>query len=401
MTEICPLNDCTGCYACLNICPRGAITMQENEHGVLYPDIQQEACIDCGLCQKVCPMCHSVELLPPRECIVAYAKSPAEQQTAASGGLASVVSRAIIRRGGVVYGSSAANAFDVKHIMVTEEEHLPMLKGSKYVHSKMGTLLRSLQYDLKSGRDVLFVGTPCQVAGARNFLRRDYPNFYTIDLVCHGVPPQKVLNGAIRYAVGDERNDIGSIAFRKKDERGRVAYGLYIKDVHGNEIYGKDISRDLYSLGFMKALFYRPNCYRCSYAQPNRVGDLTLGDYWDRENTSELPKERRFGMSMVMVNSDKGQKLMDLISQNIMTENNSMENFKRHNAQLVHPMKEHPMADQFWTIFKAQGFAGTEPLMRSIRRKMRCQTLIAKASRLIYKIPLAERIIKKILRRKS
>ena len=92
---------------------------------------------------------------------------------------------------------------------------------------------------------------------------------------------------------------------------------------------------------------------------------------------------------------------MDLISQNIMTENNSMENFKRHNAQLVHPMKEHPMADQFWTIFKAQGFAGTEPLMRSIRRKMRCQTLIAKASRLIYKIPLAERIIKKILRRKS
>ena len=178
MTEICPREYCAGCCACMNVCPKSSIEMMEDKVGCIYPEVCQETCIDCGLCQKVCPVVTPLPLNQTEKGFIAYAKDLHEQQTAASGGIASVLSDLFIERSGVVYGSSATQSFNVKHVRVAERENLEQLKGSKYVHSYIGLLLKDLLSDLKNERDVLFIGTPCQVAGVRGFLRKDYPNFY-------------------------------------------------------------------------------------------------------------------------------------------------------------------------------------------------------------------------------
>ena len=401
MTEICKHKDCAGCYACLNACPTSSILLNEDSKGCLYPAINQETCIDCGLCQKVCPVCNPLSLHDTQESYIAFARDLKEQHSAASGGIASILSRFIVENNGVVYGSSAENPFEVRHIRVVEEESLSLLKGSKYVHSKVGAVMKDLLKDLKKGRDVLFVGTPCQVAGVRNFLRKDYPKFYCIDLVCHGVPTQKLLNEAIEDCCKENADKVGKIMFRRKDEKGSVSYGLYLTDNEGRVIYEKDYPRDHYSLGFMKALFYRPNCYACPYARPERCGDLTLGDFWEKDGKADLPVQRLHGVSMILCNTEKGKRLLNLCKQRIVMKTHSKRDLAARNSLLRKPMTKHRDYDAFQNLFTQNGYSACKSILRRLEKDAWKQIIMIRLSRLIYKLPFTEKLYSLFFRKKA
>lgn len=214
---ICPKDECTGCMACLNICTHSAIDIITDKYGFQYPILNRENCVDCGLCQRVCPQINKRQFHNSCECFAAILKDDADSATCASGGVATALSRIIIRQGGIVVGCSGEDMQHVKHIIVKAESELYKLKGSKYVQSEIAsTLYKEIRAELLSDRKVLFIGTGCQTAGLQNFLIKEYQNLYTVDLVCHGVPSQKMLNDDLALY---KDIDYNSLQFRIKKKK--------------------------------------------------------------------------------------------------------------------------------------------------------------------------------------
>ena len=192
---ICQKDKCTGCYACYNICPKKAISLKEDDFGFIYPQVDKEKCINCGLCKKICPQINSkLKMLQPNKVYAVYSNDNKVREKSTSGGVATIISKAILIQNGVVYG--AANLFDKKefeYIRIDDAKNLYMIQGSKYVHCYVKNAYTNAKEDLLKGKKVLFIGTPCQIAGLKAFLIKDYENLYTIDIICHGVPGQKLL----------------------------------------------------------------------------------------------------------------------------------------------------------------------------------------------------------------
>ena len=198
--NLCDAEHCTQCFACATICPKGCISMAETQEGVRYPVIDRSRCVACGLCMKAC---HQLSFrLPGDVSSVVYASWAIKQETrtkSSSGGVFSVLAEHVLRKGGVVYGVAYGDFLKVKHIRIEQESNLQQLRGSKYVQSDLSGVYKSVREDLQKGIDVLFSGTPCQIAGLRTFLRQEYENLYCIDLICHGVPPQKLFDSYLQH----------------------------------------------------------------------------------------------------------------------------------------------------------------------------------------------------------
>lgn len=337
MQQICKREQCTGCGACANACIHHAIDLKPDKCGYLYPVINNNICRDCGLCQRICPVNNPPEYQAIEKCFAGTLKSDNELLSCSSGGVATAISRYFISIGGVVYGCSASNILHVQHIRVDIMEDIEKLKGSKYVHSDIGNTYIHVKEDLRRGKKVLFVGTPCQVAGLYSFLRTKYDNLYTIDLVCHGVPSQKMLNDNISSNSVD--NDV--ITFRIKQKvknETRIVFGLNrYNTMTGNSIF-KPYHRDFYMFGFLRCLTFRVNCYFCSYAQNKRVGDITLCDFWGLSETAgfELGK----GVSAILVTNKKGLKVVESVKDNLFIKEREIIEAMRWNNQLNNPSRK-------------------------------------------------------------
>ena len=295
--------DCTGCSACMNVCPKSAIIMEENVVGHILPFIDKDKCIDCNACRKVCPSIHPVVKNHPQATYAAWAKEEIEHVTSTSGGIAAVISRTIIRKGGVVYGCASLKGGVIKHIRITEENDIALLKGSKYVQSDINDILKRIKEDLISGKHVAFFGTPCQTAGLRSFLKKNYENLLVVDLICHGVPSQRLLFEHLQ-AKGIERKNIDKVEFREKEK-----YCLKVT-VNGEMVYKKDDLHDLYLSGFNDCLFDRESCVNCKYATNERVGDITIGDFRRLGVDTPFKEPNRGSISVVLSNTQKGRELL-------------------------------------------------------------------------------------------
>ena len=194
--------------------------MEESEpFGYIYPIIDSNLCVDCGLCAKICPVNSPIELNEPQKAYSAVSKDYDDLMSSASGGASSVLSQLLLKRGGVVYGCVQRNYMDIAHRRIDSCTDSPLMKGSKYVQSNIGYIYRDVKQDLNDGREVLFTGTPCQIAGLRAYLRKDYDQLYLVDLVCHGVPSQKLLREDVEYLLKDYRHvdkDSICVGFRQK-----------------------------------------------------------------------------------------------------------------------------------------------------------------------------------------
>lgn len=353
MEKICEYSLCTACGACAGICPKDCISFEidKNQNGHIYPHIDQNKCIDCGLCVRTCPVNNPIQLSAPSETLASFALDTNVCATSSSGGLSYSFGKEIIKRGGVVYGCVVdyGPQFRICHKRIDNISDLALTQGSKYVHSKIDRAIYvSVKEDLAKGKDVLFTGTGCQIAGVRNFIKKDYSNFYAIDIICHGVPSLKLLTDylSLRYNV----SQIQKLSFRSKSEYNIC--GIYES---GTPI-ALPLPKNLYMMGFMKGLYCRYACYACQYARSIRGGDITLGDFWGiKAKFEDRPKSSK-GTSVVLINTDKGKILLESIRSELALIERPLNEAVDGNPQLRHPSHRHFAYTFFRRFYPVIGF---------------------------------------------
>ena len=321
MKTVCQLNQCAGCMACVDICPKEAITIDDNL--VAYNAvIDENKCIGCNACHKVCQSNNPAKQLSPIKWYQGWAEVSDVRKHSSSGGMATAISQAFIESGGVV---CSCTFYDGEFIFEFAEkiEDLNKFAGSKYVKSNPRGIYKSVKEYLKRGRDVLFIGLPCQVSALKNFVGAQYEDgLFTADLICHGTPSPKLLEMFLNQ-YGHTLTELRDIQFRVKAKF--MVYGDY-KGIITNGV------SDKYSIAFLNSLTYTENCYSCQYACKDRVSDLTLGDSWG----SELPMdEQKKGVSLILCQTEKGDRLLHMA--NIHLENVDIEKAIANNHQLAHP----------------------------------------------------------------
>lgn len=326
---------CTGCGACVMKCPKQCIKMIEDDNGFLIPHIDLSLCVKCGLCDKVCHLSYKPELSENR---VAYAatntKSRKVLNESSSGGIFTLLAEEVINQGGIVFGVELNNAWNVSHIAIDSVDGLWKLRGSKYVQSSTGDTYLKAEDALKQGITVLYSGTPCQIAGLKKFLSKDYENLYTVEVMCHGVASGKLFKLYIKW-LEEKYNDKGTkYIFRSKRFSG---WGHEAEFNCGRKVY-KISADDPYIKCFMSGISLREECYSCQYTGIKRVADITIGDFWgiQREYPQWFDKN---GVSAVLVNSMAGQRLIDLIRDTARFNEVSTASIAKYNECLRQPAK--------------------------------------------------------------
>lgn len=348
MEYVCKVEKCYGCHACYNVCPKHAISMQEDSFGTLVPVIQQEKCVDCGLCQRVCPALNESRFATPQQVYAAIAKDEADYKASTSGGIATTFAKKVIDDGGVVYGATVMDDLTVRHTRASTMEELERQRGSKYVQSAVGDSYGKVKQDLENEKTVLFVGTPCQVDGLHLFLGRDYEKLITVNLICHGVPANRLLKDNVHQAVKELK--ALSISFRNN-----TGFALTVSQ-GSRTIYKQEFYKDPYYLGFMRKLFYRSTCYTCKYAQKQRVGDITIGDFWGFDKTKSFVVETPYGLSVVLVNTQAGERFFEECSDRLLYQKRDLDEAVSGNPQLRHPSQKHRNYGKFRKLYGKYGF---------------------------------------------
>lgn len=311
---------CYGCTACEAVCPVSAISMKPDSEGFLFPSIDTGKCIECGLCEKTCitqkPAVESLFHKTPAEVDAAWEKRLQDRLESTSGGLFYAMAMRFVKKGGIVYGAALDENFTVRHLRCDSLDTLKRLRGSKYVQSNLEDVFKSIKGDLKAGREVLFSGTPCQVAGLLSFLRKRYENLTTIDLVCHGVPSPLIFKEHINYIEKAYGDKLADYKFRGKNKGGWRSYIYYIF----NNLATKSFfwGGEFFAIHFYKSNFNRRSCFTCDFSRKERVGDITLSDFWNAEKYCKpLRIQRKYGFNMVMCNTAKGQSLYNEIKEEV------------------------------------------------------------------------------------
>jgi len=322
--------------------------MLAGKGGNVYPFVDESICINCKLCVKTCPQHQEVHLSEPITAFAGWHNIRSEYLTSTSGGAATALAQTIISSGGVVYGSSSGHGLSIRHIRIDNENDLIFLKGSKYVHSEVGFVYKQILSDLKNCRKVLFIGTPCQVAGLKFFLRTEYTNLYCVDLICHGVPSQVQL---WKHVANVTNGNADLVQFRKGNDM-----GLRIFDKNGRQIYYSNVwndrFKDSYYGSFIDGYSYRESCYQCPYAGSKRISDVTIGDFWGL--SKEVEHDEINGCSCILPITDKGLKLVKLSDLSLIER--SVEEAVNGNSQLRYPSKKTRRAKVFRLLFPIFGY---------------------------------------------
>ena len=331
------MDKCTGCGACIQICPKQCITWSEKEFGFKYPFIDEKKCISCGLCEQVCQIDKNIVQPEKQKAYAAVHKNKEILIESTSGGAFSAIAHYVLKKQGCVFGSTMDANMQVRHIYITREEELNRLRGSKYVQSDIGTTYSQAENKLKKGILVLFTGTPCQIAGLKDYLRKDYENLITADLVCHGVGAQAYFNKYLEYAE-KKYGAIQELRFRSKRFQGWSCGNGEILCLKKNKAIKRPYHEydSYYYHYFLKGEIYRNSCYTCPYASLFRPGDFTLGDFWGIE-AQEPSVNARQGCSLMLVNTNKAERILTQL-ENLQIRSVEFRKAIKGNSQLSKPV---------------------------------------------------------------
>lgn len=305
MIHIYDKKNCCGCSACFSVCPKHCISMQEDNEGFLYPLTDIDKCIDCHLCEQVCPCINQMEPSNPIECYAAKNNDDVIRVLSSSGGIFSVLSERVISEGGIVFGAAFDNELKVVHTFAEKVEEISVFRGSKYVQSYLGDTFNLVETVLKSSRKVLFSGTPCQIAGLKHFLRKEYDNLLTVEIVCHGVPSPKIWR---EYLSLLQLKSIGSISYKDKSTGWRTS-SFTIKDTNQKVVFSEKVKNNKYMMAFIRNLTLRPSCFSCPAKAGKSHADITLADFWGIDHFMPELNDNK-GISFVCVNTPRGEALM-------------------------------------------------------------------------------------------
>ena len=389
--SICNLDKCTGCAACVNVCNHQAITMMENNQGFLYPNVNETKCVNCNLCKQVCPVNYPTK---PNDYLRVYAalvKDDAERAKSTSGGVFACLAKKVIKAGGYVYGVIVDESLVVRHAEAHSMEELEHQKNSKYVQSDIGLSYQQAKKQLINGEQVLFSGTPCQIAGLRNYLKKDYPNLLTVDILCHGVPSP----GLFRKYVKSEEEIAGykmkKILFRSKAVGWKKLFCVRIFENNAEADWG-----DTFVPGFLKNYYLRESCYSCEYTTEKRQGDITLGDYWGyQESAPDFIEDDDKGISLVIINTETGQNAFKNIHKEIAFTARTMDDAKYENPVLYKPCKKPENYFSFW--YDVENMLWSELAKKYMQPQDKIDWM-SKELREYYDIPFAKRHLRHKIR---
>lgn len=359
--EIIEKNKCSGCSACMNICPSNCITMKPDEEGFTYPTVDANSCIDCGLCISTCPFIpESGETLFAGELPQAYAlyhKNEGIRKQSTSGGAFTAICETFCDDSNyAIFGAGYDNSLNVCHSYVKNICDLGIFRKSKYVQSEIGMSFTQTKQLLTDGKKVLFSGTPCQIAGLKAFLRNPYENLITVDLVCHGVPTPIMFDKYKAFMERSYKDKITAIDFRDKRNAGweNSKISIYFKKRKPYERYSltKD---DPFMHAFLTYICFRPSCYVCPFAKTLRVSDITIGDFWGTEAIKPGLNDNK-GLSLVLINTQKGRNLFKNINQLAYNETVDLDAAIRFNGQLKAPVKANLNREKFMSDLQLLNF---------------------------------------------
>lgn len=324
---------CTVCQACINICPRDCISLNYRKDDFDYPIIDKNECISCGLCEKLCPVLNPLdEIEPLKEIYAGINLDESIRLSSSSGGIFTSLAKIILKDGGYISGAIFDDKFQVKHVLTNNEESLKKIRGSKYVQSNTYNIYKSIKEKLKENKEVLFCGCPCQVGGLKKYLGKEFKNLYTIDFICHGITSQKTFNGYKTLLENKYKSEIIEFLFREKS-KGWHTSSVRVSFKNG-ELYTKPITEDEYMRGFLNSIYSKPACYHCEFRNFKSRSDITLADFWGAEvELKELDDNK--GISIVLVNSLKGRKLIDKIKNNNLIKAVAFDKAIKYNQSLI------------------------------------------------------------------
>lgn len=308
-------SNCCGCTACANICPKKAIEMKEDFEGFLYPVVDKEKCINCGLCDNVCPILNKVESKDVKKASVVQLKNKDKLNQSTSGAAFVAIAEYVLENNGVVFGAGFDSSFVLKHFGVNKVENLSMIQGSKYIQSDLEDTFSKIRQLLVEDKMVLFTGTPCQVAGLKRYLQKEYKNLLTIDLVCRSVPSPKMWNSYLKYLESKYKSKVNYVKFRDKTygyhssiltigfENGKFYRGSNRICLYGSLFHGDKISR--------------PSCYECKFKSIERCSDYTLFDSWKPEELNGSVIDNDKGYSNVFMHTEKAIQTFENIKEKV------------------------------------------------------------------------------------
>jgi len=345
MIRITNKENCTGCHACVNICPQECIFMKADDEGFLYPYVNNNRCIDCGSCESVCPIANIAANNNKAKVYACINKDESIRLDSSSGGIFTLIAEQILLNGGIVFGVIFNEDFSAIHSCAETREELEKMRGSKYVQSEIGKTYRKAKDFLDEGRQVLFSGTPCQIAGLNSFLGKVYNKLFTVDIICHGVPSPAVWHEYIAYREKNAGERIKKIAFRRKDEGWKLFSLSFL--FQSDKEYIQTLNKDLYMKAFLKNICLRPSCYSCKFKTLNRQSDITLADFWGVQNIMpEMDDDK--GTSLILVNSTKGQDIFEKIKNEIKYKETDIGRAVTYNTSAVKSVAYNPKREKFF-----------------------------------------------------
>lgn len=377
--KLCDKNDCLSCCACFAVCPKGAISMLADGIGKLVPTVDEQKCINCGLCEKACPQLQTVVKKCPLSCYAGYTEDCDDIKKCASGGFATTFARQTLLKNGIVYGAMYKDR-QFSFVECRDEKAIELLRGSKYVYSYPGKIYLEIKKALTKGIQCTFIGLPCQVAGLNSFLGEKYENLLTVDLICHGAPPFSYLEEHIQdlgYA-----DEYAYVSFR-----GEKNFYFTLRNKNGKELYSKKQQEDEYFEAFMSGMIHRECCYECPFACSERVSDITIGDFWGLAQDALNGYKGR--ISCALINTEKGKNFFSESSGSLVIEERDVTEAMAGNDQLRSPSKRHSARKIFEEAYKSQGFShamresGINKRVKKLTIKNRVFWLSRKAKMLI------------------
>ena len=380
MIHITDKKNCCGCSACVQRCPKQCIRLEEDTEGFLYPQVDEETCIKCGLCEKVCPILNQADKLSVLEVLAVKNPNDEERMNSSSGGVFLPLAREVIKQGGVVFGAVYDESWEVHHVYAEKIEDVYQMMGSKYLQSKIGNSFKDAERFLKQGREVMFVGSPCQIAGLRTYLRnKEYPNLLAVDFLCHGVPSPGVWRRYLAETYGgydakeqsrlqatagknsvllsslNATSPIGDIKFRDKTESGWKKFRFVVREKSASKadkitVLSSDIHYDNpFMRGFLSDIYLRPSCYECKCKNGVNHSDLTIADFWGiNQIAPEFDDDK--GVGLVLLNTKKGEEYFSRLPMDMMPSN--LEKAHYYNGGFNEHTKAHPKRDQFFFLIE-------------------------------------------------
>ena len=349
-------NECCGCMACVDSCPKKAIDVRYDYKGFLYPQINKRLCIECGKCTEVCAFQNPV-VDNNKICKQVYAckhKNYRDRQSSSSGGAYTAISDFILKRHGVVYGACYQDNDKVVFLRCTTQEQRNLTRGSKYVQGDMRGIYKSIKSDLLNGTKVLFAGTPCQCSQVKRIMGH-FDNLYLVDIICHGVPSPQMFKKHIAFIQKETKKEVKEFLFREKfqGQCGRNKNSCVIFD---DESIDRESSYiQVYFKLFNENKILRPACFSCKYSNENRMGDITIGDFWGIEKAiAEFDDQK--GVSALIVNTPKGKELFEGLIDKIEFRQSSYDIVAKHNPNLLRSSKIPSKDKMFWIMYRLMGY---------------------------------------------